>query len=210
MFSLRGYAVKADSRLLTIVAVLACLFTATSCGGFFVSPQITSITVTPPSPSMVTGAILQFNAVATYEDGSKKVLGECTWTSSNASLLFVNKAGLATAVSAGSATLTATYDVGIGSTTVTINDSPLVALRITPINPSISLAQTSTQQFAAMATFGDGSERDITSSVEWSTSNSSVANVSSTGLATAKATGTAIIKITSGTITDSTTLTVTP
>ncbi|MDT8069085.1 MAG: Ig-like domain-containing protein [Terriglobia bacterium] len=181
-----------------------------SCEGFFVSPQITSITVTPPSPSMVTGAVLQFNAVATYEDGATKVLSECVWTSSNTSILLVNKTGIGTAISAGSATLTATYDVGIGSTTVTINESPLVALRITPINPSVSLAQTTTQQFAAIATFGDGSERDITNSVSWTSSNTVVATVSSTGLATAKTVGTAIIKITSGTITDSTTLTVMP
>ncbi len=153
---------------------------------------------------------MQFNAVATYEDGATKVLSECVWTSSNSSILIINKAGVATAVSAGSATLTATYDVGIGSTTVTINDSPLVALRITPINPSISLAQTPTQQFAAIATFGDGSERDISSSVQWTSSDTAVATVSSTGLATAKTAGTAIIKITSGTITDSTTLTVMP
>ncbi len=199
-----------ESRFFARLTVLLCVLVMTSCEGFFVSPAITSITVTPPSPSMVTGAVLQFNAVATYEDGSTKVLSECTWTSSNTSILFVNNAGVGTAVAAGSATLTATYDVGIGSTTVTINESPLVALKITPINPSISLAQTTTQQFAAMATFGDGSVRDITSSVQWSSSNTSVATVSSTGLATGKTSGTAVIKITSGTITDTTTLTVAP
>jgi trimeric autotransporter adhesin len=202
--------VNTTSRVYQIIATLLCVIGMASCEGFFVSPQITSITVTPPSPSLVTGAVQQFNAVATYEDGSTKVLGECTWTSSNATILLVNKSGVATAVAAGSATLTATFDVGIGSTTVTINESPLVALDITPINPSISLLQTTTQQFAAMATFGDGSVRDITNSVQWTSSNTAVANVSSTGLATAKSVGTTIIKVTSGTISNTTTLTVSP
>jgi hypothetical protein len=202
--------VNVASRIIAAFTFVFFVLGMTSCEGFWVSPQITSITVTPPSPSMVTGAVLQFSAVAKYDDGSSKVLGEATWSSSNTSILFINKQGVATAVSAGSATLTATYDIGIGSTTVTINESPLVALRISPINPSISLTQTTTQQFAAIATFADGTERDVTSSVEWTSSDTAVANVSSAGLATAKTVGTSIIKITSGTITDSTTLTVTP
>lgn len=197
-------------RFLTSAAILLWILGMSSCEGFFVSPQITSITVTPPSPSMVTGAVLQFSAVAKYEDGSTKVLSDCTWTSSNAAILVVNKWGVATAVSAGSATLTASYDVGIGSTTVTINTSPLVALKISPINPSISLTQATTQQFAATATFADGSVRDVTNSVDWTSSSTAVATISTTGLATANSAGNTTIKITSGTISDTTTLLVTP
>ncbi len=189
--------------------LLLCTLSSTSCSDFFVDPQIVSITVTPPTPSLVVGGVQQFSAVAKYDDGSSKVLGDCNWSSSNATILYVNSWGMATALAAGSATLTASYDIGVGSTTVTVNSSPLTAITITPINPSISLAANGSQQFAALATFSDGSQRDVTASVNWTSSNTAVATVNTSGLATAKLVGTTVIKVTSGTITDQTTLTVT-
>jgi uncharacterized protein YjdB len=205
--------IKLDSKYWRAAIFVACMIGAlfcSSCEGFFVEPQLKSITVSPPSPSLVTGGVQQFTAVGTYEDGATKVLGACSWTSSNTSILFVNQSGVATAMASGSATLTATYDVALGSTTVTINDSPLVSLTISPINPSVSIASSATQQFAATAHFADGSSRDVTNSVSWSSSDTNVATVSSTGLATAKKAGTATIQATSGTMSNSTTLTVTP
>jgi trimeric autotransporter adhesin len=53
-------------------------------------------------------------------------------------------------------------------------------------------------QYIAWGTLDDGTKVDITDSVSWSSSNTSVATISRTGLATAVASGTTYIVATSG------------
>jgi hypothetical protein len=69
------------------------------------------------------------------------------------------------------------------------------------------------QQFIATGTFSDNSTQDITTSVTWSSSNTSVATISNTagsnGLAAAVGSGSATITATSGSIFGSTTVIVT-
>jgi hypothetical protein len=84
--------------------------------------------------------------------------------------------------------------------------STLVAISISPSNPTIQL--TKTQQFTATGTFGDSSSRDVSSSVAWKSSDTSKATITGSGLATAVATGTTTISATSGNVSQSTTLTV--
>jgi trimeric autotransporter adhesin len=84
----------------------------------------------------------------------------------------------------------------------------LVAIVISPNNPTIQPSKT--QQFTATGTFGDNSTKDISSTVTWSSSTSSVATINSSGLATAgTSTGVSTtITAKSGNQTASTTLTV--
>lgn len=193
--------------LLAIATIAAC---ACSCGGFFVDPTISVIAVNPATPSLLTGQTMQFRAVATYSDATVSVLGSATWTSSNAAVLLINQNGVGTAVSAGSATVTATSGTGSGSTTVTVAVSPLTSIAVTPVNPTISRAAQTTQQFAAVGTFGDGSSGDITATVTWSSSNTAAATIGSNGLANLVGNGTTTIKAVSGTVSGTSVLTVTP
>ncbi len=200
------------SRVACLVLLLIFLGSLSGCEGFFVEPKLVSISISPPSPSMITSSTQQFSAVGTYDDGSTKVLGDGSWSSSNATVVFINQqTGMATAVNTGTATISCSYDVAVGSTNVTVLESPLTSLQVNPLNPRISLATTNTQQFSAVAVFADGTTRDITSSVTWTSSETTVATISNTGLATASAKmGTSTITASSGTIKSSTTLTVVP
>src|SRR5207302_7358549 len=87
----------------------------------------------------------------------------------------------------------------------------LVSIAISPQNPSIALGLK--QQFTATGTYTDNSMQDVTTTVVWSSSLTSVAVISSStgtqGLATSAGTGTTTITATSGSISSSTTLTVT-
>ena len=83
----------------------------------------------------------------------------------------------------------------------------LVAISVTPSNPSLQL--TKTQQFTAIGSFGDGTSKDVSSSVTWSSSSSNVASINSTGLASALQTGTTTITASQSGQNGSTTLTVT-
>ena len=83
----------------------------------------------------------------------------------------------------------------------------LVAISVTPSNASLQL--TKTQQFTAIGSFGDGTSKDVSSTVTWSSSSSNVASINNAGLATALQTGTTTISASQSGQSGSTTLTVT-
>jgi Bacterial Ig-like domain (group 2) len=83
----------------------------------------------------------------------------------------------------------------------------LTSLAVTPVGPAITVG--ATQQFAAIAKFKDGSSKDITSSVTWSSSDNHIASISGSGLATGIAAGITTISATSASVTGSTALDVT-
>ncbi len=95
-----------------------------------VLPQIlTSIRVTPASPSFLLGLTQQFSATGTYSDGSTRDLtNSVTWNSSNLGVATISATGLATSAGGGSSTITATLVSVSGSTilTVTAPFTPLV------------------------------------------------------------------------------------
>jgi trimeric autotransporter adhesin len=83
----------------------------------------------------------------------------------------------------------------------------LQQITVTPQTPQIQ--QGKTQQMAATGSYDDGSTKDITGKVQWSSDDTTVATVgTSTGLVTANTLGTATITAASATITGSTTATV--
>jgi len=82
----------------------------------------------------------------------------------------------------------------------------LASILVTPGAASIQAG--SGQQFSAIGTFSDGSSKDITGTVQWSSSNTSVASVSASGMANAANTGQTTIMAKSSTIQGSASLSV--
>ena len=195
-------------KLSLSIALLVTSFVCASCGHDFWGSPISSISITPPSPSLKVGDQQQFLAKATYENGTTKVLSSPAWSTSNVVLVHITDQGLATALGEGSATITASSEGISTSTTVSIVNSPLSTLEIAPRNASVSKTKV-TQQFSATGFFNDGSNRDLSSLVGWTSSDTSVATVSKTGIATLLKAGTTTITATSGAISDTTTLIVT-
>ena len=119
--------------------------------------------------------------------------------------------GLATAVGAGSTTVSATSGGVTGDTTLTVTDATLVSIEVSPADPSI--VNGLTQQFTATGLYTDNSTQDLTTQVTWASSDDEVATVSnaadSNGLATAVGVGSTTVSATSGGVTGDTTLTVT-
>jgi trimeric autotransporter adhesin len=88
----------------------------------------------------------------------------------------------------------------------------LISLAVAPANPSITAG--ATQQFSATGSFSDNTKQDLTGSVFWGTTNSSIATMSnaagSNGLASSLGVGSCIVMAVSGSLSAQTTLTVTP
>lgn len=70
----------------------------------------------------------------------------------------------------------------------------LASIAVSPVNPTIAVS--GTQQFAATATYTDGSTLNVTSQATWISSNAPIATVTTSGLATGLAAGTTTIAAT--------------
>jgi len=177
-----------------------------------IPPTLNSIAVTPANPSAMAGTSVQFTATGTYSDNSTKdITTSVTWTSSSTSVATItSNSGLASALAQGTTTITAASGAISATATLSVTPVPptLKSIAATPANPSAAVG--TSVQFKATGTYSDGSVKDITTSVTWTSSSTSVATItSSSGLASALAQGATTIKAASGAILATTTLTVT-
>jgi uncharacterized repeat protein (TIGR03803 family) len=178
---------------------------------------LVSIDVTPANASIAAGLKPQFTAMGTYTDNSTQNLtAQVVWSSSNTTVATVSNAvgfdGLGSALTSGSATISASLGNVSGSTALTVTSATLVSLAVTP--GSASQMTGSTQQFIATGTYTDNSTQTLTTTVAWTSSDTTVAVISnasgSNGLATALGVGSASISAASGSVlSPSVTMTVT-
>ncbi len=176
-------------------------------------PALVSLAVTPSNPSIALDTKQQFSVTGTFTDGSTQDLTtSVSWNSSNTGVATINGQGLASTAKQGMTTITASSGSVSGSITLTVTAPTLVSIALTPLQPSITVANT--LQFAASGNFTDGSRQDLTTTATWTSSNPAVASISnsggSQGLATAVAKGTTTISVAAGSLSDSTPLTVKP
>ncbi len=171
--------------------------------------MLSSIAVTPASATVAIAGTQAFVATGTYSDGTSAIItNSVTWSSGSILVGTILPSGVATGVSSGTATITATSGLNTGSASLTVTPAlTLVSIAITPLNPSAVVG--ATRQFTATGTYSDASTADITNAVTWSSSLTSVATIASTGNATALAAGVSNITATQGVRNASTTLTVT-
>jgi trimeric autotransporter adhesin len=199
---------------LHLLCVMAFLTGCHSSSGSYSPPsaQLTSIAVGPPDSSIAMGLTSQFTATGLYSDGSKQdISSQVTWSSANAAAAWISTAGLATTAGPGSTLITAKLGKMSGSTSLNVTAATLVVIDLTPTNAS--LANGLTGRFVATGVYTDNSVHDITASVTWASSVSSVASISnapgSNGMTTTTGPGSTMISATLGAMSASTTLTVT-
>jgi len=195
--------------ILTIVAVAL----IGGCNNFFTSgDSIASLTVTPVSRLAAVGDKVQFTANGTTVNGdSKDVSSTAKWTASPSTIATIDSTGMATPVAAGNATITASQDSGSATAKLIVTATQLSSIAISPSSPSVLLTQ-GTEQFTATGTFADGSTKDLTTLVAWTSGTTTTATINSNGLATLIAAGqttiTATVTTSSGDKTGTTTMTV--
>jgi trimeric autotransporter adhesin len=171
-----------------------------------------SISVTAANSAIPLGTLTQFKATGVYSDQSTQDLtATAQWTSSNPAVTAIAAGGLATALNITPApiTITATSGGVSGNMGLTVAAATLTSIAISGA-PTVTIAKGTSYLFSALGSYNDGSTRNITSQVGWSSSMTNVATISATtGLAQSVGTGTTTITATLGTVTANASLDVT-
>jgi uncharacterized protein YjdB len=199
-----GAATVNSSGVVSGVAAGSATITATSSGKSgtsaitvtAVAPVVTSVTVAPPSASIVAGTTTALQATVKDQNGNPMTGQTITWTTNNAAAATVNSSGVVSGVAAGSATITATSSGKSGTSAITVTAVAPVVTTVTVAPPSASiLAGTTT---TLVATVRDQLGNVMTGqTVTWSTNNAAAATVNSSGVVSGVAAGSATITATS-------------
>ena len=179
---------------------------------FCIAPTLVSIAIHPVNPHVTLGGAIQLTAIGSFSDNSTQdISGSVVWGTSTPSIAIVSNIagnmGKISSVAVGTANITATYGVRVGSAILAVDALPtLVSITIAPVNPTIATG--ANLQFTATGLYSDGSSQNITSTALWSSATNGIATINPAGFATGVAVGTSEITATSGSISGKTTLTV--
>jgi Bacterial Ig-like domain (group 2) len=145
--------------------------------------SLTSIALSPVSPTVSIGGTQQFIATGTYTDGSvSTITTPLQWTSSNPAIATVSATGLATGIASGTTNITAKQGTITSAPDVLSVPFAVVSVAVTP--STASMLYGAAQQFTATATFSNGSTGNVTSQAVWASSNPAIATINSAGVAT--------------------------
>jgi len=160
-----------------------------------VTAPVASVVITGNGGIIPVGTTQQLTANLRDAGGNSVFIRTVTWTSSAPTIASVSSSGLVTAVTAGTATITATSEGRTGTAPVTAAVTfPVATVTLSPA--AVSLVSGTTQQLAA--TLRDGSGSTLTDrAIAWSTSSATIATVTSTGLVTTIGQGSVTITATS-------------
>ena len=147
----------------------------------------------PAAGSISVGQTLQFTAYKGFTSSVRKnavaISNHVQWFSSNANVATISNTGLATAVGAGTVSITAVSGPFHATTQLTVMPATLTLTSVAVTSANASIPKGRTQQFTAIGTYSDNSTANITNSVLWTSSSTSVATMSNTGLAVGNGVG---------------------
>ena len=141
---------------------------------------LANIVVTPITTVVGVNGNVQFTATGVFSDNSTQDLSsQVVWSSSNGAFATINSMGLASGISAGSLTITATSGAISGSATLNVTTATLQTITISPDSPIVP--PHSRTQLTAIGHFSNGSTQ-VLSGVTWRSSKPQYAMVSSSGV----------------------------
>jgi uncharacterized protein YjdB len=156
---------------------------------------LSSITIHPGNGKVAKLTRQQFNATGTYTDGTTHGLtGQVSWTSSNTAVAKIAKSGLASALTPGTTTITATLGSINASATLKVTNATIVSISVRPSGRTI--APVTTLSFTAVGLFSDNSTQVINRESTWTSDNPAVATIRAGSTVIAVGPGTANISAT--------------
>lgn len=161
--------------------------------------NITSLQITPAMATLQPGQTQAYTAIARRENGmTSDVTTMVQWASSSTATATIASSGTATAVAAGTTNITASIMNARGMTItsntamLTVNMARLVSIAVTPVTATLRAGSMGTAMLTATGSYSDGTSRNITTTVTWTSSAPMIAAVSnmagSNGVVTPSAT----------------------
>ena len=151
---------------------------------------LSAVAVSPASPGVAAGLSLPLSATGSFDDASTLDLTtQVTWSSASSAVAAVSSAGVVTGKTAGGpVAVTATHSASgkSGSASVTVTAPQLTSLSISGVSGDLAVGDA--LQLMATGAYSDGSTQDLTATVSWSSSATSVATVTA-GLVSAAGLG---------------------
>ena len=212
--------IRRYSRVLAVVTTCMALTIMAGCGGGDSptkpttptptpppTPVATTITVTPSSHTLeAISATVQLSATVKDQNNNTMTGQTVTWSSGNTAVATVNAQGLVTAVSNGSAQITARSGNASGTASITVSEPMATRITITPSSRTLEAIGETVQ---LMATVRDQRNNVMTGqTVTWSSGDDAVATVSEEGLVTAVSNGMVDITAQSGSLSSTATISV--
>ena len=146
------------------------------------APRLVSITVSPATASVPKGRTQTFTAIATYDTGDTQVINNDAVWSGDTKAKYDSKSASGAIFKGdvvGDGTVKATFrnpycssDSKYGTATLTVRAKEIVSIAVTP-GDGWKVNKTDSKTFTATATYTDGTTGDVSSSVTWTSSNSS-------------------------------------
>ncbi|ELO1776180.1 Ig-like domain-containing protein [Vibrio fluvialis] len=192
-----------------VLMLLSLLMQITGCNseGAFSEPKeelekglLVSLQITPATTAIPVGFSRQYIVDALFDDGGVVDITDhsnLSWHSSNPDIATIDSGGLATGVTAGTVTITASGMVDgqhfNTSALLTVNHAIVTRIQITPSVKKVPVGLE--RQYTAMAFLSDGTSMDVTNddAISWSSSDPSIATITKEGLATGVTEGTVTI-----------------
>ena len=164
-----------------------------------------AVVLSPATVTLVAGNTQLLTAQITDDQGNLITNRPVTYTSNQPAVATVSAAGLVTAVSIGTATISATSEGKVGTATITVIAVPVATVQITPATATVQTGATR----ALVATARDASGATINGRVvQWTSGAPSIASVSASGVVTGLSPGVALILAAVDGVTTTATITV--
>ncbi len=198
-----SYTIKLQNAVVTAPGAVA-YYTDDSETTITVKPlyiPVTSVTLDKSTLELTVGANGQLKATVSPDDATDKSV---TWTSSDSKVATVDANGRVTAVSVGTATITAKS--GEVTATCEVKVLPIAVSSVTLDKSTLEIIVGSNGQLKATVSPGNATDKSVT----WTSSDSKVATVDANGRVTAVSVGTATITAKSGEVTATCKVTVLP
>ena len=152
--------------------------------------SLTSLSISPSAATLPLGKGTRLFATGTFSDNSTHdVSGSVIWSSTNPTVAVVAQDGQLRSNAVGTAAISAAQGKIASSTNVTISDAALASIVISADSATLAIGRNA--QLKAQGIFTDGTSRDITNTVTWSSSSPNIVAITPGGVAQAKGVGTA-------------------